>query len=450
MRWIRWGVALAAALLGGAVFFFVRIAPVATGYAAKVACSAHYLSQRPLGHILAHELADYGYVRVVVDGERRRVHGRLLGLAASTAVFRPGLGCTLVHGQSPEQLRKQALVPRTPLDAEFQPFVDAYDPVLTSSLGVDRRAMERALYFAFDEPDPTRPWRTRAVVVLHRGFLVGEGYREGFSSDTPLPGWSMTKSVLPILLGFARTRGEAPSLDARKMLSGWGEDERRAIVPAHLFGMASGLRFEESYGMLADATEMLFMTEDMGRFAAEQPILHTPGTHFSDSSGSSNILSLLLRRALGDAQYHRLPDRLFDRLGLKTAVWELDASGTFVASSYLFASARDWARLGQLLLQDGVWREERLLPEGWVEWMTTSQSASGGTYGRHLWLETHPALPQDAFSFRGYEGQSVTVVPSREAVVVRLGQTPRGGWPRERFLERVLEALPKAPPEETP
>ncbi|MEO1228774.1 MAG: serine hydrolase [Myxococcota bacterium] len=457
MRWMR-GAGAAALAFAGTGFFFTRIAPLATGAAAKTACSAHFLSGRSLEAILAEELEPLPYVSVELSEEKRQVRSRLLGLAPATAVYREGLGCTLVHAQSPAQLRQQALFPRQFDDQAPHAFVDAYDPVLTSSLGIDRRRLESAMYFAFDEPYPEEPWRTRAVVVLYRGFLVAEGYREGFQADAPLPGEGLSFGALAVLYGYAAAGGYLPERDHAVAWPAWADDERRDLTYADLFGMADGLDFDDGDGWLADAPSMLFRREDMGRFAAQRPLQYPPHTHFAPSRGTANILSLLLRRALGDAKYHALPGRLFDALGMRSAVWELDASGTF-GGTHLFASGRDWARLGQLLLQDGAWNGARLLDPEWVSWMRRPHPTSEGAFGGLLWLNRGvsdnpkarplPSLPPDTFSLRGARGQSVTVIPSREAVVVRLGQTPGDEWPLDDFLARVLDGLPR-PPAPTP
>lgn len=434
--------------------FLEFVAPIGTNYAAKIACSATFVSGREIESIRARDVADMRAVgvRLEVDPAEQVVRAHWMGGARALAVFRPGYGCTLVHDQTPTRLRAQALPPpRTPVPAT--PFIDAHSQVLTSSLGLDRRRLDRALRDAFEEPQPeTAPRRTRAVVVLYRGHLVAEGYRQGFHATMPLIGWSMTKSVLATLYGFAQQRYGRPELDAAAPVAAWAEDDRRNITFRQLLQMSDGLGFEERYGPMSDATDMLYRSEDMGRFVVSKPLVAEPGTRFNYSSGTSNLLSRLLRRELGDARYHGLPGALFDRLGLASARLELDASGTFVGSSYAFMTARDWARLGQLYLQDGVWAGERVLPEGFVTFVRTSAPDAKGNYGGHFWLNQGseeerwlPRVPEDAFVMRGYEGQFVVIIPSREAVIVRLGQTPPGGdWPLDRFLGMVLAGLPEA------
>ncbi len=434
-----------ASVLTGGLLVFSQVGPVATGYVAKIACSAVFVSGRSMESVRAEDVAGYDYVSASVDMELGGVVAHILGLARSKAVFRPGLGCTLAHQHDAASLRAQVI--RPPVRSRpASPLPDSVEPKEAAALGVDPRLLADALDFAFREPNPMRPRRTRAVLVLYKGRMVAEGYREGLGPDTPLLGWSMTKSVLATLVGRALELGLIGTIDQPVLAPEWS-DERAEIRWRHLLQMASGLEFEERYGAFADATDMLFRSADTGRFGLKQPLLHPPGEHFSYSSGTTNALSLILRRALGDDRYHRLPaEELFHRLGLERAVLEPDASGTFVGSSFMYATARDWARLGQLYLLDGVWYGERLLPEGWVSFVRSPAPDSGGAYGGHFWLNQGgelPSVPKDAFSMRGYEGQSVVIVPSREAVVVRLGQTPPGGdWDLDGFLARVLAALP--------
>jgi CubicO group peptidase (beta-lactamase class C family) len=217
--------------------------------------------------------------------------------------------------------------------------------------------------------------------------------------------------------------------------------------------MSSGLAFDESYDdPLGDVTEMLFVKNDMAKFAAMKPLLHPPGTYWAYSSGTSVLLAAILRETFaGEDDYLRYPrERLFAPLGMRSAVLETDASGTFVGSSLLYASARDFARLGLLFLHDGVWRGERLLPEGWVAYtLTPAKAAPDDSYGAQMWLKLpesdgygEPPMPDDAFYFLGHDQQIVAIVPSRDLVIVRLGLTQAGGdWDHARDLAPVVQAF---------
>jgi CubicO group peptidase (beta-lactamase class C family) len=258
--------------------------------------------------------------------------------------------------------------------------------------------MDEVLNDAFAEPDSAHPRRTCAIVVMQHGVVVAERYAAGAGAETPLIGWSMTKSVLNALVGIA-------------------VDE-----------------------------------PDMASFAADKVLESNPGSRWKYSSGTSLILSRVLREALGDEAYWRFPrTALFAPLGMRHALLQADPSGTFVASSYMYATAREWGRFGQLYLQDGVWRGERILPEGWVEYTRTPAPAAPSTYGAHFWLSTPTEyrwptveLPAGVFHAVGHEGQFVTLVPSRNVVIVRLGRTRYpNAWAHDRFVSKVLAALPE-------
>ena len=221
-----------------------------------------------------------------------------------------------------------------------------------------------------------------------------------------------------------------------------------------LLRMSSGLAFDESYDdPLADVTVMLFARGDMAKFAADKPLLHPPGTHWSYASGTSNIVAGILRATFANEEdYLRYPrERLFAPLGMRSAVIAPDASGTLVGSSLLYASARDFARLGLLYLQDGVWQGNRLLPEGWVAYsLTPAKDAPEHSYGAHMWLKLpqsdgygEPPMPDDAYYFLGHDEQIIAIVPSRDLVIVRLGRTlESGAWDPAKELAPIVNAFP--------
>jgi CubicO group peptidase (beta-lactamase class C family) len=229
------------------------------------------------------------------------------------------------------------------------------------------------------------------------------------------------------------------SVDDGNLLPEWEGDGRADITTAHLLGMESGLAFNESYGSVSDVTRMLFLEPDMAAFAANLPLLSVPGERFSYSSGTSVLLARVWQNAFEDEEDALAWPRraLFAPLGMDTAVLETDARGTFVGSSYMYASARDWALFGQLLLQDGMWKGRRILPAGWVDWMRAPTQASGGEYGRGIWLHGPRVndifardpdagfdLPDDAYWLIGHDGQTMTIIPSRRLIVLRMGLTP--------------------------
>lgn len=419
--------------------FFVWLAPVGAGYTAKVMCSAIFVSGLSSNRALNEDvLADNNpllpLIKANVDLRHQRVSAHAFGFRTRVAVYRPNLGCTLIDKHKANALQMGAPVVR---QIKPQPLLSAATPP-----AVNRHKLEAILNEAMDEPGvkPTR--RSRAIVILYNGEVVGERYAEGIDADTPLPGWSMTKSAFSAVLGRLRMVGRLPAIDTPVSINAWHSDPndpRRNITYDQLMQMNSGLAFDESYGNpLSDVVQMLFIAPGAAGFAVSKPLDNAPGTHWSYSSGSTNILSASIRNLSPTLrEYQSLPAKLLFRpLGMRHAVMETDSDGYFVASSFMEATGREWAKLGQLYLQDGVWKGKRLLPEGWVAHATTpAPTAPNGIYGALWWLKLPgdasgqpsqtniPAPPADAFYALGHDGQSISVIPSRNLVIVRLGVT---------------------------
>jgi CubicO group peptidase (beta-lactamase class C family) len=457
-RWwtILLGIMLAATAGGG--YQLWQLAPMGAAYKAKILCSSVFVSQREPASVLNADLsADVHpllrWVEARVDGADRTTRASLFGLRERVAVYRERHGCALVH----DEMRPWVGVSLTAVPESRNNNSMEWPEGEEVEAQAPSAGLAAALDWAFAEPDPQHLRRTRAVMVVHRGRIVAERYADGIAPDTPLIGWSMTKSVMNALVGVAVGQGRL-ALDRPVALRDWQTtgDARAAITLEQLLHMSSGLEFNEDYDdPLEDVIRMLLATDDMAAYAAAKPLLAAPGTRFAYSSGTSNIVARVLRDALGEADYPDFPRRaLFEPLGMRSAVIETDAAGTFVGSSFMYASARDWARFGLLYLRDGVWSGRRVLPDGWVRYTRTPAPADPQrSYGAHFWLkvpreyrrgsEAARDLPADAFHAIGHEGQFVTVVPSRDLVFVRLGLTRDrdGTWDHEAFTRRVLAAL---------
>jgi CubicO group peptidase (beta-lactamase class C family) len=443
------GLLLTLALAGAALWAlprFWRVIAIGSAYKAKVLASLVFGTGRAIDPRRAPEVSSDSYrvMRLLsarVDRDNQSITVSFLGLRPRTSVYDTGLGATLIHGDvRPPQ--------RSP--GESRPIDDAVWPVRASG-----PAMSACLDRAFSEPDRSRLRRTRAVVVLQDGAIVGERYADSFSETTRFSGWSMTKSVLSALIGVLVGEGRLV-LKSRELLPEWRPpDPRAAITLEDLLRMRSGLRFSEVYEDLSsDVIEMLFNRADAAAYAASRPLEAPPGTTWSYSSGSTNILSRIARTIVGEDRYVDWPRRvLFDPIGMSSAIMERDGSGTFVGSSFMLATARDWARFGQLYLQDGVWKGTRVLPEGWVRFSTTpTPQAPDGMYGAHWWLKLKPEIgggttaaariPSDVYFAVGHEGQTLTIIPSRKLVAVRLGTSIYiDAWNQAAFVEDLLNAI---------
>jgi CubicO group peptidase (beta-lactamase class C family) len=452
--------------VGGAVFglrWIYFTALLGSGFMAETLCSGVFVSGRDRDSIFAEELSGPGYellqlFRADIDNQQKQVTASVYGgFWPRIAVYRDGLGCTLAVGKSPAELRAEAaslFSPVPPPDpATLWPEGERVD-LETLSNDVDHAALTAAIDAAFTESDPAHPRRTRALVVVHKGRIVAERYALGFDQTTPLIGWSMTKTATNALVGL-RVLDGALATSSAKLLPEWrGEgDARGEITLDQLLRMTSGLAFDEGYGSnTSDVAQMLFAKEGSGRFAAAKPLVATPGTLWNYSSGSSNIVQLILRHSFTDGRdYLRFPrERLFAPLGMRSAVLEPDASGTFIGSSLLYASARDWARLALLFAQDGVWQGKRLLPSDWVAYsLKPTPEAPAKEFGAHVWLKLpeseRPSLAADAYYMLGFDQQIVAIVPSRDLIVARLGFTRKGGdWDHTRDLAPIVRAFPPA------
>lgn len=427
---VKWGLlTLLLAVVG--VAGWLHFAPpelvrLGTAYSAKIVCSNTFLAGRDGQEVLAVDVQSpghplLGYISVDVDKTAGSTTARLLGLfAPAIAGHREGFGCSsMPHGvDSAVELLAQPALPTPNLTAQWP-------------IGERVRGENPAIAAILANDDLVGPGM-RATVVVHRGRIVAERYAEGFGVDTPLLGWSKTKTVTAAIVGTLIREGRL-SLEQAGLLDIWAADARSQVTLADLLSMSSGLEFNEDYGDVTDVTRMLYFESDMAGFASGKELAAPRGESFNYSSGTSVLVSRIWQDAFDDpADAWRWPRQaLFEPLGMTSAVMETDANGTFVGSSYLYATARDWARFGLFLARDGRWRGRQILPEGFVEWMREPAPASDGVYGNgHLWLvgpggdDDGFELPEDIFWLRGHDGQTTAVIPSLDLVVVRLGLSP--------------------------
>ncbi|MCU0831594.1 MAG: beta-lactamase family protein [Rhizobiaceae bacterium] len=429
------GLGLLAALAGG--FAYLRSAPpellkVGTGYSAKIICSNVFLAGRDADEVLRVDVQAPGHpllrlVRAEADMAAGEVRTSLIGgIAPARAVFRQGYGCTLL----PDGMVAAEDVPPVP---EIMP------------AHVWREAPDDRLAALLNDEALAGPGM-RATVVVKNGAIIAERYGDGFSASTPLLGWSMTKSMTGLLVG-ALEKMSGITRDKVGLFPDWSDD-RAKIRLSDLLAMQSGLAWNEGYGGVSDVTRMLFLSADMQALAQAQPAEAPPGSTFNYSSGTTNLVMEEIEDAWGDGAQTLPRALLFNPLGMASAVVEPDASGTLVGSSYMYATARDWARLGQFMIAGGVVGGEALLPRDFTHWMVQPTEASGGAYGQgHVWMAdaddgAETGLPKGSYRFSGHDGQSVIIVPSERLIVVRMGLTPsRTGYQPYPLVNAVRAAL---------
>lgn len=429
MRILKWlGSTVAVLVLAGVVA--VNLSPIgriylptATGVVAKQVCSLHFISG--IAPQLARDLyldpvigdpARWISARVDVSG--RSVHSRLLGLWHQEAVYREGLGCTLVHGAL--DYDRELRVPWTEAPT-FLELDSAHRDV-----HFDGEAVEAAIDGAFDEG--FGPRNTLAVVVLHEGRLIGERYAPGFTRENRLHGWSMAKSVATTLAGAMTQQGlvDVHAEGEIELLDGLGA-EGEATTVDDLLRMTGG-RAAHEYNTGTDPnTDMLFTETDMAAFTATRARLHPPGAHWEYMSGDTVLATWELQSRLGASladQVRAMRALIFEPAGIHSPVFEVDASGTLQGSSYVYATPQDWARLMQVYLDDGVAAGRRMLPQGWADYVTEPTPGSGDPfpYGAGFWLAGEYLTP-DAFFMSGFQGQDAFAIPEHGLVIVRMGAT---------------------------
>jgi CubicO group peptidase (beta-lactamase class C family) len=443
-----------AAIAYGLVYAW-RAAPILTGYGAKMLCSCAFAGGREADDVINIELARFpvSLGSYQLDREDSSATGSVMGLARKKAIFRSGLGCTLANGISEAALRSQPITRYVPLPANPDTIPWPMGDRLPDSIppGVAMRRLHEVVEGAFagSENDSRN---TRAILVVYDDAIVAEKYAEGFDRRSRHMGWSMTKSVINALTGILVRQGRL-NIHEPAPISFWREDERADITINHLLQASSGLEWVEDYSGPSDATN-IFKKKDTGLYAAHQSLRHPPGTVFYYSSGATNLISWIIRQTIGDDDYYAFPQReLFEKIGITSMILEPDAGGTFVGSSFSFASARDWARLGMLYLHGGMAGGERILSEDWVKYSTTpAPAAHEGEYGAQFWLNAgspqnasdriFPDVPPDLFFADGFAGQNVFILPSKKLVVVKLSESQGDYLDDNRFLGDIIATLP--------
>jgi CubicO group peptidase (beta-lactamase class C family) len=456
---IAGAVILAVPVALGAIFRPDRAVRVATGFAAQTACAKIFVSGLDPQTVFM-ETSDRAGIRRLrwvlgyhLDRAGKTVDASAAGLFGSRAVFHDGFGCVLVHGPSePYLLKSDIEALKTPKNPPLLPeiagaaIVEPSDPKLKA-----------ALDHAFEEPATPPFRRTKAVVVVRDGSVIAERYADGIGVDTPLLGFSMTKSVVNALIGILTQQGSiSPSFPAPIPEWRGATDPRREIEVEHLLRMTTGLALDETNSGFDPSSQMVYLHDDMAGFAVKAEMIAPPGTRWAYSSPTTQLLARIIRDLTGGPEQTLAFAwrELFNPLGMRSVTLQFDATGTLQGSSSMLASARDWARFGLLYLADGMIGGRRMLHADWVDF---SAAATLDTdYGAGFWTNRSEhqrakgrvkmGIPRDAYFASGDLGQRVVILPSQHLVIVRLGDSvdPTGDIRGlGRLVKEVIDAVPR-------
>lgn len=439
MRWkfgILIGAGLASLLSGCSSWRVDKAARVATASTAQWLCGSAFVSHLDPAVTFAEQVLPLPGMSLVswglgyrVDRERREVTSSLAGAFESRSVYRDRLGCLVLTGD--DEPPPIALPPPAPAKPALLAPIAGPDPVAPA----DPRLRE-AIAQAFGAPEGSDPHHTKALLVMRDGKVLGERYAPGIGVQTPLLGFSMNKSLMNALVGALVQQGRLDVLQPAP-LAAWrtSSDAHRLITVDQLLRQNTGLDLPQTQSGFDASSQIMFTVRDKAAVSAAAPLLAPPGTQWNYTDPHFLLLSRVLRDAVGGdaASVLRFAQAaLFDPLGMRSVTMEFDATGTPVGAATTYATARDWARLGQLYLDDGVVGGQRILPPGWVRYTTTPTPGTG--YGAGFWLNSVdgqvpgwgipwglPHAPRDTYFARGFLGQFVVVIPSQRLVIVRLG-----------------------------
>lgn len=418
-----------------------------SGFSAKSIASGHFIDKRSQEMI---ELGDndmdlIDLAKNKINDKEKYATSSVYGLKERKAIYREGLGVTLINDDF--DVSKPYLVPkRTKVENNLPYPYGNQEPKDTVFSNIDYAKLERALADAFDKKGEKNK-RTRSIVILHKDKLVAEKYDTGFDKNSRILGWSMTKSLMATYFGILQKQGKI-NINNPAPIAGWKKDERAKITINDLIHMNSGLEWEEKYDKICDATKMLFEAEDMAKVQLEKSLIGTPNQSWNYSSGTSNLLSSILRDQFKTHQEYLdfWYSSLIDKIGMHSMLVETDMVGNYVGSSYAWATTRDWAKFGLLYLRNGNWNGEQLFEEGWSKYVATPTNTSNGRYGGHFWLNAggkYPDAPKDMYYASGFQGQKIFIIPSMDLVIVRFGLTDDEAYDFNGLLKGVLVGFKK-------
>lgn len=418
-----------------------------SGFSAKSVASGHFIDNRSLELIEKGDndikLLDLAKTEIAKNG--KFTISSVYGLKKRKAIYREGLGATLINDNF--DITKPYEVPKRTKLVNNLPFpYGNNEPKDTIFSTVNYSKLNEAVANAFDVKGEKKK-RTRSVVVVYKDKLIAEKYDSGFNKNSKILGWSMTKSITSAIFGILQKQGKY-DIYKPAPIAEWQNDARKIITTSDLLHMNSGLEWVENYSTICDATKMLFQAEDMSQAQLQKPAKFKPNTHWNYSSGTTNLLSGILRKQFKTHQEYLdfWYSALIDKIGMNSMIVETDMAGNFVGSSYSWATTRDWSKFGLLYLHKGNWNGTQILHESWIKYTATPTADSNGKYGAHFWLNAggrFPDVPRDMYFCSGYQGQMVAIIPSLDLVIVRMGLTEEPEFDFNGFLKGIIGSLKK-------
>lgn len=411
---------------------------IVAGFSSKMTASSVYVANRTLQltDSTDNNFDEVAFADDWLNEDEKSASASVFGLLTRKAVYREGTGATLVTKDF--DYTQPYLKPNRVFstDSTAYPYGQG-EPIDSVFANIDYPKLDRALENHFTPEN-----KTRGVIVLYKGHIIAERYADGFDKNSRFLGWSMTKSLMATVYGILQHQGK---MDVQKPapIVEWQNDDRKQITIHNLLQMNSGLEWDEAYDGISDVTKMLFLEKDMTKSQINKPFVGKPNETWNYSSGTSNLLSGILRQELGSHQeyldyWYR---EFIDKIGMNSMILETDMAGNYVGSSYSWATARDWAKFGWLYVQNGNWNGKQLFAKEWTSYITTPTPSSNGAYGAQFWLNdgTLPDVPRSMYYANGHDGQRVYILPEQDLVICRFGLS--GNFSNNGFIKGVLEAL---------
>jgi len=419
---------------------------IVTGYSSKNMASGVFMANRDQFSMMDNDNGFFpiSLAKYDINKEEQSVTSSLFGLMKRKSIYVEGLGAVLVDKNQINQLDLK--VPnRFKTDSNLPyPYGDLpqKDTLFDE---VNYEILEKAVENAFDTKGEKLK-QTRAVLVIYKDHIIAEKYENGFDKKSLMHGWSMTKSFASTMYGILQ-RKEGFDLNSITGLKKWKNDERSNITYRNLLEMNSGLEWDEAYFNISDVTKMLYLTDDMGQLQIDKPLVGLPNETWNYSSGTSNLLSGPLLREQFNSHQEYLDfwyEELLDKIGMHSAIVEVDQVGNYIGSSYAWATTRDWAKFGLLYLHEGNWNGEQVLDSSFVKYVAAPTNSSEGRYGAQFWLNAgayFPDAPLDIYYSSGFKGQYVFIIPSENLVIVRTGLKGDPKFDVNEFLKEIIASI---------